>query len=114
MEVYKLENSLSKWVILPWILIGTPGTRVHDELLSGKFFVIGQLTGVGNQAVSSGTWRTLFLPGREVPGSLNGHWILHPLDHLGLGDEVNFWMVGQDFINPVEEGIQEFWIVLQP
>ena len=75
---------------------------------------LGQLAGVGDQAVSPGAGGTLLLPGGEVPGSLDGDRVLDPLDDLGLSHEVDLRMVGQDFINPIEEGIQELRVILQP
>lgn len=87
---------------------------MHDELLSWQLSVIGQLAGVGDQAVGPGSGGTLLLPGREVPGGLDGDGVLDPLDDLGLSHKVNLRMVGQDFIDPVEECIEELRVILQP
>jgi len=40
--------------------------------------------------------------------------VLDPLNDLGHGDKVDVIVVGKNLIDPVEEGVQEFGIVLQP
>ena len=95
-------------------MIGTSLTGVHQELLPGQLLVIGQLAAVGDETLSPWSGRALFLPGQEVLSRLFCHRVLDPLDHLGLSDEVHLGMVGKNFVNPVEESVQEFWVVLQP
>lgn len=56
----------------------------------------------------------LLPPGLEVLGLRDGSRILDPLDDLGHGNEVNVVVVREDFVDPVQEGVQEFGIVLQP
>lgn len=58
--------------------------------------------------------RALLSPWLEVLDFVGGLRVLHPLDDLGHGDEVDVVVVGQDFVDPVEEGVEEFGIVLQP
>lgn len=56
----------------------------------------------------------LLPPRFEVLDFVGGLRILHPLNNLGHRHEVNVIVVGQDFIDPVEEGVKEFRVVLQP
>lgn len=58
--------------------------------------------------------RALLPPRLEVLDLVGGLRVLHPLDDLSHGDEVNIVVIRQDFVDPVEEGIKEFGIVLQP
>jgi hypothetical protein len=41
-------------------------------------------------------------------------WVLDPLNDLSHGDEVDVVVVSQDFVNPVEESVEELWVVLEP
>lgn len=69
---------------------------------------------MGHPAVGDSLDGTLFAPGLEVLDFGDGAGVLHPLDDLGHGDEVDVVVVGQNLIDPVEEGIEELGIVLQP
>lgn len=40
--------------------------------------------------------------------------VLDPLDHLGHRHEVHVVVIRQDLVDPVEEGVQELGVVLQP
>ena len=95
-------------------MIGTSLAGVHQELLPSKLLVVGQLAAVGDEAVGPGAGGTFLLPGQEVLGGLFGDGVLDPLDDLGLGDEVNLGVILQNLVDPVEESIQELWVVLQP
>ena len=66
------------------------------------------------QTASSFGNGTLILPWLEVLDFILSSWVLHPLDDLSHGDEVDIIMLLGDFVNPEEEGFQEFWIILQP
>ena len=93
-------------------MIGAPGAGVHHQLLARQLLVIGQFTCVRDEAVRPGPGGALLLPRGEVPGRLHRDGVLDPLDHLGLGHKVDFGMVGEDLVNPVEESVKEFRIVL--
>ena len=86
---------------------------MHYDLVAGQL-VSGQLAGVGHKAVLSGSGGTLLLPGGEGLGLVNTDGVLDPEDHLGHRHEVHLGVVLQHFIHPVEESVQEFWVVLQP
>lgn len=55
----------------------------------------------------------LLLPGLVVVQLADGAGVLHPLDDLGHGDEVNVLLVLQGLVQPVEEGVQDVGVVLQ-
>lgn len=55
----------------------------------------------------------LFLPGSEFPNTSKLSWLLHPLQDLGHGDKVYIVSV-QNFIDPLNKGIQEFWVQFEP
>lgn len=108
-----IQDSLSIRIVFPWILIGAPGAGVHHQLLARQLLVIAQLAGVGHEAaVRPGPGGALLLPRGEVPGRLHCDGVLDPLDHLGLGHKVDFGVVGEDLVNPVEECVKVFRIVL--
>ena len=109
-----IQDSLSVRIVFPRILIGAPGAGVHHQLLARQLLVIGQLAGFRHEALCPGAGGALLLPRGEVPGGLHGDRVLDPLDHLGLGHEVDLGMVGENLINPVEESIKELGSVLQP
>jgi len=69
---------------------------------------------VGHPAVGDSLDGTLFAPGLEVLDLGDGAGVLHPLDDLGHGDEVDVIVVGQHLVDPVEEGVEELGVVLQP
>lgn len=56
----------------------------------------------------------LLPPWLEVLDFADCSWILDPLDDLCHCDEIHVIVIGQDLIDPVQEGIEEFGIVLQP
>lgn len=56
----------------------------------------------------------LLPPWLEVLDLTDSSWILNPLNDLGHRDKVYVIVVGQNFIDPVQEGVQIFGIVLQP
>lgn len=56
----------------------------------------------------------LLLPWLKVLDFVGSLWILHPLDDLRHRDKVNVAVIGQDLIDPVQEGVEEFGIVLEP
>lgn len=58
--------------------------------------------------------RALLSPWLEVLDFVGSLRVLHPLDDLCHGHEVNVVMVGQDLVDPVKEGVEEFGIVLEP
>merc|ERR1719507_1296003 len=76
--------------------------------------VCRKLAAVCYQTVCPWTGRALLLPGGIVLGRIHGYRVLNPLDDLGHGDEVRFWVALQDFVDPVQEGIKIFRVVLQP
>jgi len=56
----------------------------------------------------------LLPPGLKVLRFGDGARVLDPLDHLGHRYEVDVVVVLQDFVDPVEEGVQELGVVFQP
>mgnify|MGYP001463593060 CR=1 FL=1 len=105
---------VARWVIEPGVLGGTPDTGVHSDLLPCQL-AGRELAAVGNKAVRAGPGVALHLPRFIVLGQLHGDGSLHPLDDLGLCDEVDLLTVLlQNLVDPVEEGVEELRVVLEP
>ena len=108
-----LIESIAGGIVDPWVVVGTAHAGLQVDGLPGNLFG-RELARVGYPA---GRWafdRTLLLPGLEALGLADGAWVLDPLDHLGHRREVDVVVVLQGLIDPVQEGVQEFGIVLQP
>lgn len=81
--------------------------------LSG-YFLGRQLARMRHPAGGNAFDDAFLSPGLEVLGLRDGSWVLDPLDDLGHGNKVDVVVVGEDLIDPVEEGVEELGIVLQP
>lgn len=114
-EETDLKETIASWVTEPWIVIRASDASLKIDELSGNLL----------RRQSASIWhptswlsvlidRALFPPWLEVLDFAGGFGILHPLDNLRHCGEVDVIMVGQDFIDPVEEGVEEFGVVLQP
>jgi len=114
-EIYgnNLNKSISSGVIEPWVVVGASDASVQVESLSGQLLG-GQFAPVGGHASLPWLNGTPLLPGFKGTGLINILGVLDPLDNLGHGHKVNIIVVVDDLINPVEEGIEEFWVVLEP
>lgn len=111
--VADLEETITSGIIDPWVVVGTSYAGLQIDSFSGKFLG-SQLAGIGHPTGWFAFNVALLPPGFEVLDFTDGAWVLHPLDDLSHGDKVDIIVVGQDFIDPVQESIQEFRIVLQP
>jgi len=110
---YKLDESISSGVVEPGVVIGASDAGVEVEGFARQFLG-GQLAPVGGNAGWAGLDSTLFLPGLKGACLVNVLGVLDPLDDLGHGNKVDVVVVGQDLIDPVEESIEELWVVLEP
>ena len=110
---YKLDETVASGVVEPWVVVGASDAGVKVKGFSGQLLG-GQLAPVGGNAGWSGLDGALFLPGLEGSSLVDVLGVLDPLDDLGHGDEVHVIVVAQDLVNPVQEGVQELGVVLQP
>lgn len=58
--------------------------------------------------------RALFLPGLERSSFFNVARVLNPLDNLSHGHEVDIIVGLENLVHPIEEGVKELGVVLQP
>ena len=107
------EDAVPGGVTEPGVLVGAAETGLHVEHLPRQLGRV-QLAAVGHEAVVPGPGRALLLPRPEVLGGVHAGGVLDPLDDLGHGHEVHLLVVLQGLVHPVEEGIQELGVVLQP
>jgi len=108
-----LEETVSGGVVEPRIVVGASDARLQVDGLPGNLFAC-QLARV---RYPTGRWSfdyALFPPWLEVLHLVNDPRLLDPLDDLRHGDEVHVIMVGQHFIDPEQESVQVFGVVLQP
>jgi len=108
-----LEETIASGIADPWVVVGAPDAGLQVDGLPGNLLG-GQLAGVGHPAGGLALDHALLPPGLEVLDLADSAWVLHPLDHLGHGHEVHVVVVGQDLVDPVEEGVEELGVVLQP
>lgn len=69
---------------------------------------------MGHPARRRSLHRTLLPPRLEVLRLGDGARVLDPLDHLRHRHEEDVVVILQDLVDPVEEGVQELGIVLEP
>lgn len=110
-----LEEAIAGGVVEPRVVVRATHAGLQVQCLAGDF--LGrELAGVGHPAGRGGVGvdRASFLPRIEVLdlGRLAG--VLDPLDDLRHGHEVDIVVVGEDLVDPVEEGVEELGIVLEP
>ena len=110
---FNLEDSISCGVVQPGVVVGTPDAGVKVEGFPGQF--LGRdLALVGGGAAVDEVDGAGLLPWFEGLHLVNVLRVLDPLDDLGHCDEVNIVVGLEDLIDPVEEGVQELGVVLQP
>jgi len=108
-----LQEAITGGVVQPGIVVGATDASVKMEGFSGQF--LGrQLAGAGSEARRRRLNVALLLPGVKVFGLVRVLGILDPLDDLSHSDEVNILVLSQNLIDPVEEGIEELGVVLEP
>lgn len=105
--------AVARWVVQPWVVVGAPDTRLQVDGLPGNLLG-SQLAGVGHPAGRDAFHGALLPPWIEALRFGYRPRVLDPLDHLGHGDEVHVIMIGEDLVDPVEESVQVFGVVLQP
>jgi len=108
-----LEDSISCGVVQPGVVVGASDAGVKVEGLSGQL-LCRALALVGGGAAGDEVNGASLLPWLEGFHLINVTGVLDPLDDLGHGDEVNVVVGLKDLVDPVEEGVQEFGVVLQP
>lgn len=108
-----LQEAIAGGVVQPGIVVGATDASVEMEGFAGQF--LGrQLAGAGSKARRLRFDLALLLPGLEVSGLVRVLGILDPLDDLRHSDEVNVLVLSQNLVDPVEESIEEFGVVLEP
>lgn len=102
------------WILNPWEVIWTAHACLKIQCLAGNLLWC-QFTGIWHPTCWWWWWfdSTLLLPWIEVLNLWWLTWILNPLNYLCHCNKVDVIMIGKDFINPVKESFEEFWIVLQ-
>jgi hypothetical protein len=108
-----LEETVSGRIVNPRVIVGTTHASLEVDGLPGNLLG-GELARVWHPTVRNSLHDALLPPGLEVLGLGDGSRILDPLDYLCHGNEVDVVVVGQDLVDPVQEGVQEFGVVLQP
>ena len=86
---------------------------MQSQSLSGQFLG-GERARVGHPASRVSSWAAFLLPWLERTRLAARLGILHPLNDLGHGDEVNVVVLAADLIDPEEESVHKLGIVLQP
>lgn len=110
-----LEETVTGWIVKPWVVVWTSHAGLEVDEFSGNFLRCqSACVRYPTSWLSIEFNRALLNPWFKVLDFVWGFRVLHPLDHLCHCNEVNVFVVGQDLIDPVEEGIEEFRIVLQP
>lgn len=110
-----LEETITSWVVKPWIIVWASYASLKVQCLSGNF-LRGQFTSIWNPTC----WRcrcvdaTLLLPWVEIFNLRSLTWVLDPLNDLSASHEIDVVVIRQNFINPIQESIQKFGIILQP
>ena len=108
-----LQEPVACGVVQPRVVVGAADAGVQVDGLAGELLG-GQLAPVGGHADGAALGGALFLPGGEVLGTVDRHGVLDPLDDLGHGDEVHLGVVLEHLVDPVEEGVEELGVVLEP
>ena len=108
-----LEETISSGVIEPRVVVGASDACVKVDSFSGQLLG-GQFAAAGSKTGWSRFGRALLLPGVKVLDVVVVLRILDPLDDLGHSHKVDIIVGLNDFINPVEEGIKIFRVILEP
>lgn len=108
-----LEESVTSWIVQPWVIVGASYAGLQVNGFAGNLLG-GELTGMWHPT----GWRsfdgTLLPPRFEVLYLRYGSRILNPLNDLCHCHKVNVIVVGQHFIDPIQECVQVFGIILEP
>lgn len=108
-----LEYTVSSGVIQPWVVIGTSHASLKVDGFSGNLFG-GEFAAVRYPTGGVSFDNALFPPWFEILGFCDGPWVLDPLNYLSHSYEVNIIVIGQNFVNPIQESVQELGVILQP
>ena len=106
-----LEETIASRVVEPRVVVWTTDARLQVDGFAGDLFA-RQLAGVGHPARGLAFHHTLLSPRLEVLRLGHGARVLDPLDDLRHRHEVHVVVVGEDLVDPVKEGFQEFGVVL--
>lgn len=108
-----LEETVTRGVIEPRVIVRTTHARLEVNRLPGN--LLGSEFTAGGYPTSRITYNDALLPPwLKVLRFGDRAWVLDPLDDLGHRDEIDVVVLGEDLVDPIEEGFQKFRIVLQP
>ena len=110
---FDLEESVAGRIVEPGIVGRATVAGLHVEDVTGQFFG-AEGARVGHVAGLCGHGAAVLLPRLELIQLFDGTGILHPLDDLRHGDEVDVVVLEQGLVDPVEEGVEHFRVVLEP
>lgn len=88
-----LEETIASGIVDPWVVVGAPHAGLQVDGLPGHLLG-GELAGIGHPASGLALDHALLPPGLEVLHLADGARVLHPLDHLRHGHEVDVVVVG--------------------
>lgn len=108
-----LEEPVSSWVIQPRVVVGASHASLQIDRFAGHL-LRGQLARMWHPTRGNTFDRALFPPRLKVLHFGRRSRILDPLDHLGHRHKVHVVVVLQHLVDPVQEGVEEFGVVLQP
>lgn len=108
-----LEETFAGGVVQPGVVVGAGHAGVQAERLSGQFLG-AEGTGVRNATVGLTLGDADRLPLGEVLGAIDVGGRLDPLDDLGHGHQVDVLVIGHDLVQPLDEGVLELGVVLEP
>ena len=108
-----LVEAVSCRVVHPWVVVRTPDAGLEIDRLAGDLLA-RQLARVRYPTGRGAVDDALLPPRFEVLGFRDRPGVLDPLDNLRHGDEIDVVVLLQNLVDPVQESVQEFGIVLEP
>lgn len=103
-EGLDLEETVSRRVVNPGVVVGTPDAGLQVDGFSGNFFA-GQLARVGYPTSGRSFDGALLPPGFEVLHLGDSPRVLNPLDNLSHRHEINVVVLLQYFVDPIKESV---------
>lgn len=103
------------WILQPWEVIRAAHASLKVQSFTGNFLWC-QFTGIWYPACWLWLWvnATFFLPWIEVFNLWWLTWVLNPLDDLCHGYKIDIIVIGKNFIDPIEECLEEFRVIFKP
>lgn len=112
-EINDLEEPVSGGVIDPRVIVRASYTRLQIDCLAWNLFTC-QFTGMRHPTGGFAFHGAFLRPGLKVFHFAYCAWILNPLNDLRHRDEIDVVVVGEYFVNPVEERVKILGVVLEP